>query len=224
MSVSITPGATALTRMPRGAERRREVLHQRVDRALRGRIGRQGADGGVRPERRDENRRCCPRRVIGSNCCTRKIRRADVDCEELIEILDRRFLDGRRFRDPCIGDKDVQAISDDAAGLPGKLAGAVRGGEVRRYGIRSATGFAYLCDNTVGFLRAAAVVHENLGAGRGERECAGAAHAARSAGDECGFTGQSRHDHRPRCCCGGYVPFDAHDASDVVRRQEHREM
>src|SRR5712671_2712920 len=36
-------------------ERRREILHQRVDRALRGRIGRQGADGGVRPEGRDEN-------------------------------------------------------------------------------------------------------------------------------------------------------------------------
>jgi hypothetical protein len=31
-------------------ERRREVLHQRVDRAFRGRVGRQGADGGVRPE------------------------------------------------------------------------------------------------------------------------------------------------------------------------------
>jgi len=60
-------------------------------------------------------------------------------------------LDGRRFQDPCIGDKDVQAISDNAAGLPGKLAGAVRGGKIRRYGIRSATGFAYLCDNTVGF-------------------------------------------------------------------------
>ena len=52
--------------------------------------------------------------------------------EELIEILDGHFLDGRSFRDPCIGDKDVQAISDNAAGLPGKLAGAVRGGKIRR--------------------------------------------------------------------------------------------
>src|SRR6476620_825436 len=85
------------------------------------------------------------------------------------------------FRDPCIGDKDVQAISDDGACLPGKLAGAVRGGEVHRYGIRSATAFAYLCDNSVGFLRAAAVVDENLGAGGSERECARAPHAARSA-------------------------------------------
>src|SRR5437016_5925853 len=32
----------------------REVLHQRVDRALRGRVGRQGADGRRRPGGRDE--------------------------------------------------------------------------------------------------------------------------------------------------------------------------
>jgi hypothetical protein len=55
----------------------------------------------------------------------------------------RRFLDSRSFRDPCIGDKDVQVISDDAACLLGKLAGAVSGGEVRRYGICAATGFVY---------------------------------------------------------------------------------
>src|ERR1700716_1705586 len=36
-------------------ERRREVLHQRVDRALRGRVSGKGADGGVRPKGRDEN-------------------------------------------------------------------------------------------------------------------------------------------------------------------------
>src|SRR6266404_1622413 len=182
-------------------ERRREVLHQRVDRALRGRIGRQGADGGVCPEGRDENY-AAALAEHGKQLLHQEIRRADVDCEELIEILDRRFLDGRRFRDPCIGDKDVQPISDDAAGLRGKLAGAVRGGKVRRYGIRAATGFAYLCDNTIGFIRAAAVVHENLGTRRGERKCAGAAHAAGSAGNESGFAGQSRHDRPPCSCCG----------------------
>ena len=127
----------------------------------------------------------------GKQLLHQEIRRADVDREELIEILDRRFLDGRGFRDPCIGDKDVQAISDDAAGLLGELAGAIRGGKVHRYGIRSATGLAYLCDNTVGFIRGRAVMHENLGAGRSERKCAGAAHAARSAGNESGFAGQS---------------------------------
>ena len=90
-----------------------------------------------------------------------EIRCADIDREELIEILDRNFLDCRSFRDPCIGDKDVQAISDDAACLLGKLVGAIRGGKVRRYGVRTATGFAYLRNNTVGFLCATAVMHEN---------------------------------------------------------------
>src|SRR5712672_2021253 len=180
-------------------ERRREVLHQRVDRALRGRIGRQGADGGVCPEGRDEND-AAALAEHGKQLLHQEIRRADVDCEELIEILDRHFLDGRSFRDPCIGDKDVQAISDDAACLLGKLAGAIRGGKVHRYGIRAATGFAYLCDNTVGFFRAAAVMHENLGAGGGKRDCAGASYAARTAGNESGFAGQSSHDHRPGCC------------------------
>ena len=143
-----------------------------------------------------------PLHMIGSSCCTKNGART-LTANSLVEILDRRFLDGRRFQDPCIGDKDVQAISDNAAGLPGKLAGAVRSGKIRRNGICSATGFAYLCDNTVRFLRAAAVMHENLGAGGGERQCTSAADAARSAGNESGFAGQNSHDHRPCSCCGG---------------------
>src|SRR5258705_4971482 len=129
-------------------QRRREVLHQRVDRALCGRIGRQCADGGVRPEGRDENY-AAALAEYGKQLLHQEIRSADIDREELIEILDGHFLDGRSFRDPCIGDKDVQAISDDAACLLGKLAGAVRGGEVRRYGIRAATALAYLFDKAV---------------------------------------------------------------------------
>src|SRR5713101_9442256 len=146
------------------------------------------------------------RRVRGnvreSHPCTQKRSRILVPVRQslaAVKLLDRRFLDGGHFQDPCIGDKDVQAISDNATGLPGKLAGAVRGGKVRRYGIRSAAGFAYLCDNTAGFIRAAAVVHENLGTGRGERKCTGAAHAARSAGNESGFTGEVGHDRAPDC-------------------------
>ena len=125
-------------------------------------------NNGARRERREEND-AASLRQDRKELLHKKERCADVDCEELIEILDRRFLDGCRFQNAGIGDKDVQAISDNAAGPPGKLAGAVRGGEVGRYGIRATTGFAYLCDNTVGFLRAAAVMHENLGAGGGER-------------------------------------------------------
>jgi hypothetical protein len=87
--------------------------------------------------------------------------------------------------------------------LFGKLVRAVRGGEIRRYGIRSATRFAYLGDNAVGFIRAAAVMHEDLGAGRCERERAGAAHAARSTGNEGGFSGEVRHDRFLRCLMWG---------------------
>ena len=75
--------------------------------------------------------------------------------------------------------------------------------KVHRHSVGSATGFAYLRDNSVGFLGAAAVVDENLGTGCGERKRTGAAHAARCAGNESSFASQSRHDHRPCCCCGG---------------------
>src|SRR5947208_7642459 len=72
-------------------ERRREVLHQRVDRALRGRVGRQGADGGVRPEGRDKNHAAAVAEY-GKQLLHQEIWRADIDREELIEILDGHFL------------------------------------------------------------------------------------------------------------------------------------
>src|SRR3954452_9766279 len=84
----------------------REVLHQRVDRALRGRVGRQGADGGVRPEGRDKNH-AAALAEYGKQLLHQEIRRADIDRKELIRILDRDFLDGRSFRDSGIGSKYV---------------------------------------------------------------------------------------------------------------------
>jgi hypothetical protein len=74
----------------------------------------------VRPEGRDENH-AAALAEYGKQLLHQEIRRADIDRKELIEILDRDFLDGRSFRDSGIGDKDVQAISDDAACLLGKL-------------------------------------------------------------------------------------------------------
>jgi NAD(P)-dependent dehydrogenase (short-subunit alcohol dehydrogenase family) len=47
----------------------------------------------------------------GKQLLHQEIRRADIDRKELVEIPDRRFLDGRSFRDPCIGDQNVEAIS-----------------------------------------------------------------------------------------------------------------
>jgi hypothetical protein len=52
----------------------------------------------------------------------------------------------------ALGEELLSLQERGMACLPGKLAGAVRGSEVHRYGIRSATAFAYLCDNRVGFL------------------------------------------------------------------------
>jgi hypothetical protein len=65
----------------------------------------------------------------------------------------------------------------------------VGGGEIGRYNVRTAANAAYLGDNRVGFLGAAAVVHENLSTGRGKRDCACASHAPRGASDESGFAG-----------------------------------
>jgi len=68
-----------------------------------------------------------------------------------------------------------------------RLVRAVRGSEICGYGVRESTRFVYVGDNTSSFIGAAAIMHENLSAGRGERECAGAAHAAGSAGNEGGL-------------------------------------
>ena len=56
--------------------------------------------------------------------------------------------------------------------------------QIGRDRIGAAAGFADLGDDPVGFFRAAAVMHQNLRAGCGERQRAGAADAARGAGDE----------------------------------------
>jgi hypothetical protein len=135
-----------------------------------------------------------------------KERSANIDREQPIEILDRRFLDRRSFRHSRIGDKDIQAIADDVAGELRKLVRSIGRGQIDRDRVSATAGLAYLGDDAVGFGRATAVVDENLGAGGGERECARAPHAARSAGDESGFAGQTRHDHSPCRCCGGELP------------------
>jgi hypothetical protein len=160
--------------------------NQCIDGAFCRRVGRDCAHDGVRRERRDEND-AASFRHDREELLHEKEGRPDIDCEELVEIFDGRFLDGCCSRDPCIGDQNVEAIADDAAGLLGKLVRAVSGGEICRYGVRTTTRLLYVSDNTIGFIRAAAVMDENLGAGRSERECAGAAHAAGSAGNKGGL-------------------------------------
>ena len=59
--------------------------------------------------------------------------------------------------------------------------------QIGRDCVTTAASFAYLGDDTIGFIRATAVMDENLCTGRSEGEGAGAADAAEDAGDECGF-------------------------------------
>ena len=63
-----------------------EVLHQRVDRALRCRIGRNRPDGGMRRQRRDNHDAAVLTR--DRQQLLDEERRADVDGEEPVEILD----------------------------------------------------------------------------------------------------------------------------------------
>jgi hypothetical protein len=111
-------------------------------------------------------------------------RSPDIDGEEFVKVFDRRFLNGRRFRDPCIRHKDVETVAHDGPDLLGEPLRTVRCGEISGDSIGAAAGFADLSDDGFRFLRAASVMDEHLGAGSGERQCAGAPDAARGAGDE----------------------------------------
>ena len=60
--------------------------------------------------------------------------------------------------------------------------------QIGRDRVTAAASFAYLGDDTIGFSRATAVMHQNLRTGRSEGECAGAADAAGGAGNESRFS------------------------------------
>src|SRR6266853_1059416 len=125
--------------------------NQCIDGAFCRRVGRDCAHDGVRRERRDEND-AASFRHDREELLHEKEGRPDIDCEALVEIFDRSFLDGCCSRDPCIGNQNVEAIADDAAGLLGKPVCAVSGGEICRYGVRTTTRLLYVGDNTIGFI------------------------------------------------------------------------
>ena len=62
----------------------------------------------------------------------------------------------------------------------------------------------FSCTTAAARMKPTVLSQENLGASSGERKRTGAAHAARSAGNESGFACQSGHDHRPCCCWAVY--------------------
>ena len=82
-------------------------------------------------ERRDKND-AASFRQDRKELLDKKEGRPNVDAEESVEVFDGCFLNGRCFRDSCIGDQDVEAITDDAPGLFGELMRTIRGGEINR--------------------------------------------------------------------------------------------
>jgi hypothetical protein len=122
---------------------------------------------------------------------------ANVDGEQPIEIFNGGIFDGGGFRDSGISDKDIEAIADDVAREFGKLVRPIGSLQIGRDCVAAAAGFAYLADDFVGFIGATAVMHQDLSAGSGERECTGAADAARRTRDKRGFARELFHDRFP---------------------------
>ena len=138
------------------------MLRQRIDGSLGRSVSGQRADGGPRRERPQEHD-AAPLMQDRQKLLHEEEWRADVDCEERVEILDRVFLDRRRLGDAGVGDENVQPWGHDCADLLGQLVRAVRRREIARDGVGAASGLADLGDNGFGPFRAAAVMDEHLG-------------------------------------------------------------
>jgi hypothetical protein len=164
---------------PTDAKQRGKMLHQRVKSALGCCIGWDRPDNAACRERRDENDTASFRQDR-KQLLDEKEGGANVDGEQLIEILDGGFLDGCGFRDPGIGNENVEAIADDVAGEFRQLVRLICRRQIGRDCVTAAASFAYLGDDTVGFSRATAVMDENLRTGGGECQRAGAADPIRS--------------------------------------------
>ena len=158
------------------------MLHQRVDGALGCCIGWHRPDNAACRERRDDNDTASFRQDR-KQLLDEKEGGANVDGEQSIEILNGSIFDGGGFRDPRISDKNIEAIADDVAREFGKLVRPIGSLQIGRDCVAAAAGFAYLGDDSVGFSRATAVMHQDLRTGGGECQRAGAADAAGGAGN-----------------------------------------
>jgi hypothetical protein len=163
------------------------MLHERVNSALGCCIGWERPDNGMCHERPDENDTASFRQDR-KQLLDEKEGSANVDGEHPIEILNGGIFDGGVFRDPRISDKDIEAIADDVARELGKLVRPICSLQIGRDCVAAAASFAYLADDTVGFIGASTVMHQDLRVSGGECQRGGAADAARGAGDECGFS------------------------------------
>jgi hypothetical protein len=121
-------------------------------------------------------------------------RRAHIDGELTVEVFDRRLFNGRRLRDPGVGDEDVETVADDGTDLPGERLGAIRRGEIGAYRLGPLAHFTDFLDDRFGLVLAATVMDKHLRSGPCQRQCGGAPDAARSAGDQSRFARKSSHD------------------------------
>jgi hypothetical protein len=112
------------------AKRGGEVFHQGVDRSLGRRICRQRANYCTGAERRNEDYAA----AVAQNrkrLLDEKERRADIDREKAVEILNRRVFDARRLRHAPVCDENIQPVADDIASLPGQVVCPFRSRKIR---------------------------------------------------------------------------------------------
>ena len=79
-----------------------------------------------------------------------KERRADIDGEQRVEILDRGVLDGGGFGDAGIGDKNVEPVAHDVRTCSASLCGPSGAARSAADGLSAAAGLADLGDDGVG--------------------------------------------------------------------------
>ena len=71
---------------------------------------------------------------------------ANIDGEKPIEVLNGGIFDRGGFRDPRVGDKNIEAIADDVAGEFRKLVRPIGRRQIGRDCITATASFAYLGD------------------------------------------------------------------------------
>jgi len=172
------------------------VLHHRIDGAFGGRVSVDRPDRGARRERGQEHDTA----TLPENrqkLLHKKERRAHIDGEQTIEILDSRLFDRGRLRDAGVRDEDVQSIADNGANLSRQYVRSVGRGQIGADGVGSAAGMADFLHYSCGSIDALPIVNEHLRAGFRHGERAGPADAARSPCDERRFPREIDHDRSP---------------------------
>ena len=125
---------------------------------------------------------------IGRSCWTRKNGARTLTANSLSKSSTVVSSIVAAFETPALATRISKTVADDGADLLGELVRPVRRGEIGGDGVGAAAGLADFSDDGFRLLRAASVMDEHLGAGLGERQCAGAPDAARGAGDESRFS------------------------------------